>query len=150
MNSIDPSKASFEDTRVDTKVKLAALWAATTFCYIYGDYFELYVPGRLAGMLDGKMQPLGPVTQQILLGTSILLAIPSVMVFLSLVLRPNINRWANIVLGVLFTAIMLLVIQGAWIFYKFFGVVEMALTSTIVWYAWKWPRTVERIIPDDA
>jgi hypothetical protein len=36
---------------------------------------------------------------------------------------------------------MLLVIQGGWIFYKFFGVVEMALTSTIVWYAWKWPRS---------
>jgi hypothetical protein len=90
---------AFEDTKIDTKIKLAALWAATTFCYIFGDYFELYLPGKLAGMLAGKMQPLGLVTQEILLGSSMLLAVPSVMVFLSLVMKPTINRWVNIVLG---------------------------------------------------
>jgi hypothetical protein len=147
MNSANSSKATLEDSRIDTKTKLAALWAATTFCYIYGDYFELYVPGKLSSMLEGKMQPLGHVTQGMLLGTSILLAIPSVMVFLSLVMRPSVNRWVNIALGALFTAIMLLAIQGTWTFYKFFGVVEVALTSTIVWCAWKWPRTY---LPHDA
>ncbi|HZF18137.1 MAG TPA: DUF6326 family protein [Burkholderiales bacterium] len=141
MSTANAPKTSFEDSKVDTKIKLAALWAAATFCYIYGDYFELYVPGKLGGMLEGKMQPLGLVTQEMLLGTSVLMAIPSVMVFLSLVIRPSINRWINIVFGTLFTAIMLLAIQGSWTFYKFFGVVEIALTATIVWYAWKWPRS---------
>lgn len=140
MSATNPLKAPFEDARVDPKLKLSALWAATTFCYIYGDYFELYVPGKLASMLEEKMGPLGPVTQGVLLGTSILLAIPSVMVFLSLVLKPRFNRPINIVLGALYSVIMIAAIQRAWIFYKFFGVVEIALTAAIVWYAWKWPR----------
>src|SRR5882672_700943 len=141
MSPADAPKPGLQDTKVDIKIRLAALWAATTFCYIYGDYFELYVPGKLGGMLEGKMQPLGLVTQEMLLGTSVLMAIPSVMVFLSLVIRPSINRWTDIVFGTLFTAIMLLAIQGSWTFYKFFGVVEIALTATIVWYAWRWPRS---------
>ena len=40
-------------------MKLSALWASTMFCYIYCDYFELYVPGKLDGMLQGKIGPLG-------------------------------------------------------------------------------------------
>jgi len=32
-------------------------------CFIYADYFELYVPGKLQGMLAGRMEPLGAVTQ---------------------------------------------------------------------------------------
>jgi hypothetical protein len=128
--------------KVDTKVKLAALWAATTFCYIYGDYFELYMPGALNGILNGQMGPLGRVTQQVLLATSMLMAIPSVLVFLSLAIRPAINRWINVGFGSLFTVIMtMIVLQDSWMFYKFFALVEILLTSTIVRLAWKWPRT---------
>ena len=54
-------------------------------------------------MLDGKMWAL-PVTQGLLVGTSMFIAIPSIMVFLSLVLRPGLNRWANMLLGVIYTA----------------------------------------------
>lgn len=144
------NNAKLQDSTVDIKIKLAALWAATTFCYIYGDYFELYVPGKLSSMLDGKMQPLGPVTQGVLLGTSIMLAIPSVMVFLSLVMKPAINKWVNIVLGLVFTLIMVFVIQGAWVFYKLLGVVEIALTLTIVWQAWSWPRSTSPRAQSDA
>src|SRR5262245_897342 len=83
------------DLPVHTKVKLAALWASTMFCYIYCDYFELYVPGKLDSMLQGKMGPLGAVTQEVLLGTAILMAIPSLMVFLSLALSARITRILN-------------------------------------------------------
>ena len=133
--------SNLEDAPVNVKIKLAALWAATTFCYIYGDYFELYVPGKLSGMLDGRMGPLGSVTQNVLLGASAMLAIPSLMVFLSVVLKASLSRWLNIVFGGFFTVVMLLVIRGAWNFYVFFGLVEIALTSTIVWVSWKWPRS---------
>lgn len=64
------------------------------------------------------------------------------MVFLSLVLKPIIKKWANLVLGIAFTLIMMLVIRGGWTFYKFFGGIEIVLTLTIVWQAWSWPRTV--------
>ena len=132
---------ALDDIKIHVRLKLSALWASTVFCYVYGDYFELYVPGKLAGMLAGRMGPLGSVTQGVLVGTSLLLAVPSVMVFLSLVLKAGLCRWINIVLGVFYSLVMLAAIQGAWNFYLFFGGVEIALTLLIVWYAWTWPRS---------
>ncbi|SHH45079.1 DUF6326 family protein [Massilia sp. CF038] len=141
MSPTNNIKNALLDTEVDVKIKLSGLWAATLFCYLYGDYFELYVPGKLSSMLDGKILPLGPVTQGILVGTASMLAIQSVMVYLSLILKPIINKWMNLIFGFVFAAIVLSVItQGGWIFYKLLGAVEIALLLGIVWHAWTWPR----------
>jgi Family of unknown function (DUF6326) len=140
MNSSANAPNVLVDMKIHVKIKLAALWASLMFCYIYGDYFGLYKPGTLQDILNGNMGPLGPVTQVILLGTAIMMAIPSVMVFLVLVIPPSLNRWANIVLGAAYTAIMLMTMPGAWRFYIFFGIVEVVLSVLIVWYAWTWPR----------
>lgn len=129
------------DVAIDTKVKLSALWASTMLCYIYCDYFELYVPGKLGGMLEGQMGPLGAVTQQVLLGTSLLMALPSLMIFLSVALPARYNRVLNIAVGTFFTLLLaLLAYTAGWYFYKFFAAIEAALTALVVWYAWKWPR----------
>ena len=122
------------------KLKLSALWASVMFCYIYGDYFGLYVPGTLKSMLDGKMGPLGPTTQGVLLGTTALMVIPSLMPLLSLMLRPSLNRIVNIVLGIVYSIVMLVSLPGAWRFYQAIGVVEILLTGLVVWHAWTWPR----------
>ena len=137
---MNKSDNMLEDIKIHVKLKLSARWASLMFCYIYGDYFGLHKPGTLQEMLDGKMGPLGPVTQGILLGTSLMMAIPSIMVFLSLILKPNFNRWLNIIFGILYTAIILLTMPGAWSFYIFLGVVEVTLSLLIVWYAWTWPK----------
>jgi ABC-type Co2+ transport system permease subunit len=62
------------------------------------------------------------------------------MVFLSLALKPDLNRWANIILGVIYTLIILITMPGSWAFYIFLGIVEGVLTALIVWYAWNWPK----------
>jgi hypothetical protein len=36
-----------DDLKVHVRLKLSSLWAALMFCYLYGDYFGLYVPGKL-------------------------------------------------------------------------------------------------------
>jgi hypothetical protein len=132
-------RAPLDDLKVHVKLKLSALWAAVMFCYIYGDYFGLYVPGQLKGMLDGH-GPIGPTTQGSLVITSVLLAIPGVMVFLSVVLPPKLNRWLNILLGAFYTLVVLVTIPGSWTFYIVLSVLEMLLTAMVVWYAWRWPR----------
>ena|SRR5579859_2015949 len=124
---------------IHVKLKMSALWASVMFCYIYADYFGLYVPGVLQSMLAGKMGPLGPVTQGVLLGTSVMLVIPSVMVTLALILKPNLNRWLNIIVGVLYTSIILITMWG-WDFLILYGIIEIALTCLVVWYAWTWPK----------
>ena len=55
-------------------------------------------------------------------------------------LKPRANRWANIILGGIFTLIMLITMPGAWAFYIFLGIVEVVLTAMIVWHAWNWPK----------
>lgn len=131
---------ALDDIKINVKMKISALWASVMFCYLYGDYFWLYQPGKLQGMLEGKMVPLGPTTQGVLLFTSVLMSIPALMVFLSLALKASLNRWVNIVLGVLYTVFVLITMQGAWVFYIFMGSVDVVLTALIVWYAWNWPR----------
>ena len=131
---------SLDDIRIPVRLKLAGLWTSLMFCYLYGDYFGLYQPGKLQGMLDGRMDPLGPTTQMVLLGTSLMMAIPGLMVCLSLVLGPRTCRWTNIVLGLAYTLIMAVSMPGAWQFYLFLGGIEMLLTLAIVWHAWRWPR----------
>ncbi len=127
------------DLTVPVRAKLSALWAALMFCYVYGDYFGLYVPGKLSGMIDGD-GPIGPVSQGTLVVTSILLAIPGLMVFLSLVLPAAVCRWSNIVFGAFYIAVMAVTMPGAWGFYMLLGVVEIAVGLLTVWYAWRWPR----------
>src|SRR5437588_7026707 len=106
---------ALDDIKIHVKMKISALWMSVMFCYIYADYFGLYVPGALQSMLQGKMGPLGPTTQGILLGTSVMMAIPSVMIFLSVALTPRICRWLNIIFGAAYTAIILITMWG-WAF----------------------------------
>ncbi len=134
------------DARINTKLKLSTLWVSTLFCYIYCDYFELYVPGKLDSMLQGE-GPFGPVGQADLAVTSIIMAIPSLMVFLSIALPARLSRLLNIVFGTLFTLMMaLLTYMAGWYFYKFFAAVETILTALVVWHAWHWPK-VDDIAP---
>lgn len=134
---------NLEDIKVGVKLKLSALWAAVMFCYIYGDYFSLYVPGHIQSLMDGN-SGMGATTPLKLLMFAILMTLPSVMVFLSLLLKPKVNRWINILMGIFFTAIMILVVATSidqWmIFFIFLGVVEILITSLVVWYAWTWPK----------
>lgn len=129
-----------QDFQINIRFKLSALWVSVVLCYIYGDYFGLYVPGSLQDMLDGNMGPLGKTTQGVLLFTSAMMAIPSLMVALSVLLKPTICRWLNILFGLLFTAIIILTMIGAWNFYIFFGIIEASITLLIAWYAWHWPK----------
>jgi len=127
-----------EDVKINVKMKLSALWVALMLLYIYADIFSLYRPGQIEKMMEGLMGPF-PVTQGSLLVMSILMIIPAVMVFLSLTLKLKVNRWANIILGVLYTVVNISNLIGeTWVYYIFSGVVEIVLPLLIVWYAWKW------------
>jgi hypothetical protein len=138
---LDRSKAAqskLSDLTVHVKVKLSALWATTVLCYIYGDLFGFFKQQTLTDIVAGKAGPLG--TQSGLLAAAVSVAIPSVMVILSLVLPPVVSRWSHIIFGVAYTLIILFTMPGAWLYYVFLGVIECGLTLAIVWCAWRWPK----------
>jgi hypothetical protein len=69
------------------------------------------------------------------------MAIPSVMVFLSLTLKAKANRWANIIVGIVHIGLLVgtSFIGEISAYNAFYSIVEGVLISLIVWHAWKWP-----------
>ncbi len=47
MKTLKQGQSTFDDAKVNVKIKISALWAPVMFCYVYGDYFGLYVPGKM-------------------------------------------------------------------------------------------------------
>jgi hypothetical protein len=139
---IEPNRHNaMQDFDVNVKLKLAAFWTAATFCYLYGDYFELYTPEKVTGLLSGDHVLNSPSALFI---ASLIMVIPPLMVVASLTLKPKANRVLNILFGAFFTLMMLLIAFGSltpwYSFYVFLALVEALLTAAVVWNAWKWPK----------
>lgn len=132
-----------EAFKVNTRFKLAALWTSVMFCYLYGDFFSLFVPGRIQRLNDGHSGT-GDTTPVTILCYALMMTIPALMVFLSLALKAAVSKWLNIIFGLAFTLIMGLILFtsfGEWmLFYSWMAIVEIVLTLIIVWQAVKWPR----------
>lgn len=88
---------SKQDNKIDIRIQLAFMWTSLMFCYIYCDYFDLYTPDKISGIINGTSMLNDPWK---LFAASVLLVIPSLMIYLSISLPPKINRLLNIGLGV--------------------------------------------------
>lgn len=129
-----------EELRIPTQLKLAGLWATVMFMYIYVDIIGFFSPGVIEDILVGKVYVFD-ITQTWMLLSVMLMTIPSLMVFLSLVLPAKANRYANIGLGAIYIFIAMGTAAGEINAYYIFGsAVEVVLLIMIVWIAWKWPR----------
>lgn len=135
---------SLTDYKINIKIKLAVLWTALMFLYIYADYFRLMTPGKLEKMM--KLQtPMGETTPGLLVTFSVILIIPALMIFLSVFLKPQINKWLNIVVALIYACISILIITSSihneWQrFFVIFNFVEIVIFAIIIAQAWKWPR----------
>jgi hypothetical protein len=138
---------SLEDSPIPVKVKLALLWTSLMFLYIYADYFELMTPGKLERMMQLKT-PMGPASPGLLTGFGLLLAVPALMIALSIFLTPVVNKWINLITGVFYAAISILLIISSigseWHqFYLLYNVIELFVLLAILWQAWRWPHRPE-------
>ncbi len=129
-----------DDVKINVKLKLSAIWVTLMLFYIYADILGFYTPGTIENVVSGEIGGV-QITEGFLLVMAIWMAVPSVMVFLSLALKAKVNRWVNIV-----AAIVSMLVLGATFFagefsvrYTFQAVVEGVLMVLILWYAWKWP-----------
>lgn len=132
---------NLKDFEVNVRIKLSALWTAVMFCYIYGDYFELYVPKKVDGLLTGQNMLDSPAK---LFTATFILTVPALMIFLSLMLSPKLTKWLNIGVGIFFTLFTFLVgissISEWRMFYVFLSMVESIITLIIAWQAWRWEK----------
>ena len=140
MKTNNKSRGILEDVRINIKIKLSALWITVMILYIYNDIFALFDPGALEEMIAGKIGPF-PVTQMSLFSATVLMIIPAVMIFLSLILKSKVSRWANIIVGILYTVVGVGNLIGeTWAYYISSGILTTLLTMLVVFYAWKWPK----------
>ncbi|MEK3885686.1 DUF6326 family protein [Paenibacillus sp. PL2-23] len=131
---------ALEDMKVSSRLKIAALWASFMFLYIYVDYFALYMPGKIEGILAGEIY-IFDISYVFLLVALISVTIPALMIFLSVTLPAKASRWTNILVSVVYIPYTLFNLAGeAWVHMVFGTVVEVTLLCLIIWYAWKWPR----------
>lgn len=132
--------SELEDMKIDVKLKLAALWTSFMFLYIYVDYFHLYMPGSISDILAGKMFVF-EITQLALFIGLFSVAIPALMISLSVGLPPKANRWTNIIVAAIFIPYTLFNLAGeAWVHMMFGAAVEVILLLLIIRHAWKWPK----------
>ena len=118
----------------NAQIKLSALWVALMLTYLLGDVLRIFSGDFVAGEIGGKR-----LTQAQWLGIAIFMVIPIIMVFLSLTLSYPVNRWANIIVAILFFAFNLIGLPTYPSAYdKFLIVVGLVFNVLTVWYAWKW------------
>jgi Family of unknown function (DUF6326) len=140
MNTQKTSQNESEEIKVSLKLKLATLWASFMFLYIYVDYFHLYMPGSIEDILAGKVFVFN-ISYVFILIAMIFVAIPTLMIFLSVALPAKVNRWTNIIVATVFIPYMLFNLAGeAWVHMYFAAAVEVVLLCLIIRYAWNWPR----------
>ena len=86
----------YPDTPVDVRVRLSALWTAMLFVFAYVDIFGFFRADVLEAGLDGTVGTTGlTVDQTFLTLTLVYITVPTLMVVLSLVLRPRANRMST-------------------------------------------------------
>lgn len=139
---MEKSINKLQDTTIDIKIQLSLIWTALLFCYIYCDYFDLYAPDKLKdmialnSMLDSSWK---------LLAAAILMAVPSLMICLSVLLDAKINRILNIGVGVFFVLLLAMILFSLdlqWYkFYVLFALIEIVLAAIIVYKAYYWPKS---------
>ena len=133
------SSSRFIDHEVGVRLKISALWVVLLFLYAYGDIFGFFKPGQIEDVVSGEISGI-EITDGFLFAVSVYVAIASVMIFLTLVLRPAAARWSNVLLAILYIATIVAAAIGESAYYWFLSVVEIAALALVVRYAWTWPR----------
>ena len=129
---------------ISVRAKLATAWTSFMFLYIYVDFFNLYKPGVVDGILNGLVWrfDVSPTLLTIMLAS---VAIPALMVMLSMTLPARVNRTTNLVVASLYIPYSVFNAAGAswdWAFFYVLSIgIEVLLLAFILRSAWSWPRT---------
>lgn len=125
----------------DWKIKISALWLNYAMALSAYMTIGILMPGVLSDLVnEGTMSGL-TLTPEVLLAMAVLLLVPLLMAFAALVLKDSINRWANIIAGIVFFILELLELTDLtanpsaalaliWVW-------KTVVPLLIIWYAWK-------------
>jgi len=126
---------------IPVQAKLAAAWTSFMFLYIYVDYFALYKPGVVDDILAGIVWEFD-ISQTLLTAFLTSVAIPILMVMLSMTLPARVNRATNLVVASLYIPVSMFNAVGeSWTYFYGLSIgLEVLLLAFILRSAWTWPR----------
>jgi hypothetical protein len=91
----------------DWKIKISVLWLFSIVSGLAGGFIAFMEPGVISDITaKGEVEGMG-ITPVLLLGYAIIFLIPLVMAFLSLTLKDSTDRWANIIVGMVWFGLSL-------------------------------------------
>ena len=142
---------ALEDRQIPVQAKLAAAWTSFMFLYIYVDYLHLYKPGVIDDILAGIVWEFN-ISQTFVTVALTSVAIPILMVMLSMTLPARANRTINLVVASLYVPFSMFNAVGeSWMYFYGLGVVlEVIVLAVILRSAWTWPRTTSPSMPEPA
>lgn len=124
----------------DTKVLLSTLWIVVMLNMLKADILSLYIPDA-AEEVARTATSAGASIPQLMLGGAVMGELALIMIILSRVLKYGINRWVNIVMGVV-TIVYVWGGAASYPHYIFIATVETICLLLIIGFAWLW-RSVE-------
>jgi hypothetical protein len=122
--------------KIDIKTLFSTLWIVVMINVAMADIFGFALE-IMSGAPPQEFQP----NQVAMLVFAVIMEIPIIMIFLSRVVKYSLNRWANIIAGVI-TIIFIIAGGSAELHYYFFAAVEILCLLFIIWNAWKWSENV--------
>ncbi|SEE26802.1 DUF6326 family protein [Jiangella alba] len=142
MRTRRPTTAALDDQPIPVRAKLAATWTSFMFLYAYVDILNFFTPGVIEDILDGKVFEFD-LSQTFSTTALTLVAVPILMVVLSMTLPARANRITNLVVASLYVPVTAFNAVGeSWLYFYGLGIVlELILLALIVRYAWTWPST---------
>ena len=151
LNTDTRTTTELHDPPVPVRAKLAAAWTSFMFLYIYVDYFTLYKPGVIDDILAGVVWEFD-ISQTLLTAFLTSVAIPILMVMLSMTLPARANRTINLVVASLYVPFSMFNAVGeSWTYFYGLGVaLEVIVLAVILRFAWTWPRTSSPSMPEPA
>ena len=124
----------------DWRIKIAALWLVFECGSIVTGILESWTPGWIERIIAGEVAGL-QLTSEVILVFAIIFVIPPFMAFLSLTLKDSVNRWVNIILGIVFAVLATIGTSDFLAKLSPWAIViwgsQVVANALIVWYAWK-------------
>ena len=136
-----PSQSTLEDLRMPVQAKLAAAWTSFMFLYVYVDILKFFMPGTIDDILVGVVWEFD-VSQVFMVVALSLMAVPILMVFLSMTLPARANRLMNLVVAPIYVVVSAFNALGeSWTYFYGLSIgLEVLLLAFILRSAWTWPR----------
>src|SRR5918996_637137 len=145
------STTALHDPPVPVRAKLAAAWTSFMFLYIYVDYFALYKPGVIDDILAGVVWEF-QISQTLLTVFLALIAVPILMIVLSVILPARANRVINLAVASVYVPVSAFNAVGeSWTFFYWGAVaLEVIVLALFFRFAWTGPPTSSPSMTDPA